>query len=137
MRKLLFLIHLTAAILFSTASYADEWEHHDHGWHHHHHYPHYYPRTEIRYYYPQPIIRYNYPPPVRYVYPQPPPVRYYPQPQQYSNYDQRSHQGLAGGVIGSVFGYELGSGDPVATGLGAAAGSFLGNEVGGGYSRRR
>ncbi|MFA6164941.1 MAG: glycine zipper 2TM domain-containing protein, partial [Methylobacter sp.] len=42
------------------------------------------------------------------------------------------HQGLAGGVIGSVFGYELGSGDPLATGLGAAAGSFLGNGVGDG-----
>ncbi len=141
MRKLLFLIHLTAtAVLFSSVSYADGWGHHDHGWHHHHHHhPHYYPRTEIRYYYPQPIIRYDYPPPppVRYIYPQPPPVRYYPQPQQYSNYDQRSHQGLAGGVIGSVFGYELGSGDPVVTGLGAAAGSFLGNEMGGGYPRGR
>jgi hypothetical protein len=34
---------------------------------------------------------------------------------------------LAGGVIGSVFGYELGGGDPLAAGLGAAAGSFFGN----------
>ncbi|NOT84852.1 MAG: glycine zipper 2TM domain-containing protein, partial [Methylococcaceae bacterium] len=37
------------------------------------------------------------------------------------------HQGLAGGVVGSVFGYEMGRGDPVATGLGAAAGAFVGN----------
>jgi len=42
---------------------------------------------------------------------------------------------LAGGVIGSVFGYELGSGDPIATGLGAAAGSFLGNGMSDGYQR--
>jgi hypothetical protein len=33
-------------------------------------------------------------------------------------------------VIGSVFGYELGGGDPLAAGLGAAAGSFLGNGFG-------
>jgi uncharacterized protein YcfJ len=43
---------------------------------------------------------------------------------------------LAGGVIGSVFGYELGSGDPIATGLGAAAGSFFGNEIGENAQRR-
>ncbi len=138
MKKLFLLIQLIAiAILFSPPSYADrddKWEHHHgHGWHHHH----YYPKTEIRYYYPQPVIRYVYPQPplVRYVYPQPPPIRYYPQPLRYS-YDQRSHQGLAGGVIGSVFGYELGSGDPIATGLGAAAGSFLGNGMSGGYPGR-
>jgi uncharacterized protein YcfJ len=34
---------------------------------------------------------------------------------------------LAGGVIGSVLGYELGAGSPIASGLGAAAGSYLGN----------
>jgi uncharacterized protein YcfJ len=38
---------------------------------------------------------------------------------------------LAGGVIGSVFGYQMGSGDPVVTGLGAAAGSYLGNGIAG------
>jgi uncharacterized protein YcfJ len=38
---------------------------------------------------------------------------------------------LAGGVVGSVLGYEVGNGHPLATGLGAAAGSFLGNEVSG------
>lgn len=43
--------------------------------------------------------------------------------------DPRSHQGLAGGVVGSVVGYELGNGNPVATGLGAAAGSYIGNGI--------
>lgn len=54
---------------------------------------------------------------------------YGPPPQNYR--DPRSHQGLAGGVVGSVLGYEMGNGNPVATGLGAAAGSFIGNEVSG------
>lgn len=130
MKKLLFLIQLTAAvILFSPLSYADDddWGHHGHGWghhHHHHHHHDYYPQPEVHYYYPQPEVHYY----------QAPPVRYYQQP-QYSN-DPRSHQGLAGGVIGSVFGYELGNGDPLATGLGAAAGSFFGNEMSEGYPGR-
>ncbi len=124
MKKLLFLIQLTVAvILFSPLSYADsDSGHRGHGWghrHHHHHYDDdYYVQPEVHYYYPQPQVRYY----------QQPPVRYYQQP-QYA--DPRSHQGLAGGVIGSVFGYELGSGDPLATGLGAAAGSYLGNGMGG------
>ena len=59
-------------------------------------------------------------------------ARYYPEPPRYSNYqDPRSHQGLAGGVVGSVLGYEIGNGDPIATGLGAAAGSYVGNGVAG------
>lgn len=53
--------------------------------------------------------------------------QYAPPPPRYNNYNQRSHQGLAGGVVGSVLGYELGAGNPVATGLGAAAGSYFGN----------
>jgi hypothetical protein len=58
--------------------------------------------------------------------------RYYPEQPRYSNYqDPRSHQGLAGGVVGSVLGYEIGNGDPIATGLGAAAGSYLGNGIAG------
>lgn len=120
---------IAAALLFSPLLYAhdhDDWEHHGHGWRHHHH--DYYPRPIVRYYYPRPVVNY-YPQPVVRYYPQPP-VRYYPQPSRYS-YGQRSHQGLAGGVIGGVFGYELGNGDPIAAGLGAAAGSFLGNEIGG------
>ena len=138
MKKLLFLIQLTAAvILYSSLSYADDddhgWEHHGHGhhgWGHHgHHHEHYYPQPQINLLsatankstYPQPQINY---------YPQPQ-AEYYPQQPRYSGYDQRSHQGLAGGVIGSVFGYEIGNGDPVAAGLGAAAGSYLGNGIGG------
>jgi len=39
---------------------------------------------------------------------------------------------LAGGVVGSVLGYQLGNGDPIVTGLGAAAGSYLGNGMAGG-----
>jgi ABC-type cobalt transport system substrate-binding protein len=95
-------------------------------------------------YYVQPQINYYYSPPPQVYYPQPQVNNYYysPQPQvyyapppppprpQYYGYDQRSHQGLAGGVIGSVLGYELGAGDPIVSGIGAAAGSFLGNGAG-------
>ncbi len=128
MKKLLILIQLTVAIiLFSPQSYADSDSGHR-GWGHHHHRYYddddYYAQPQINYYYQQPEVRYY----------QQPPVRYYQQP-QYSN-DPRSHQGLAGGVIGSVFGYEMGGGDPLATGLGAAAGSFLGNGVAEGYPGR-
>jgi hypothetical protein len=127
MKKLLFLIQLTAAvILYSAISYADD---DDGGWgrgyeHHGHHHEHYYPQPQINYY-PQPQINYYPPPQVNY-YPQPQ-ANYYPQQPRYSGYDQRSHQGLAGGVVGSVLGYEMGNGNPVAAGLGAAAGSYLGN----------
>lgn len=134
MKKILFLIQLSAAvILCSSISYADD---DDHDWgghghhgrgHHGHHREYYYPQPQINYY-PQPQINY-YPPPQINYYPQPQ-AEYYPQQPRYFGYDQRSHQGLAGGVIGSVFGYEIGSGDPVAAGLGAAAGSFLGNGIG-------
>lgn len=54
--------------------------------------------------------------------------QYAPPSSRYNGYDQRSHQGLAGGVIiGSVLGYELGAGNPIASGMGAATGSYLGN----------
>lgn len=60
-----------------------------------------------------------------------PPGQYYgPQPRPVYQ-DPRSHQGLAGGVVGSVIGYELGNGNPLATGVGAAAGSYLGNGISG------
>jgi hypothetical protein len=131
MNKLILL--LTIGMFYSSASYAHDWDHHrhhgHHGWGHHGHgWRHrgddrYYP-PQVNNYYPQPQVN-NY-------YPEPRPQYYGPQPRNY-NYDQRSHQGLAGGVIGSVFGYELGSGDPIAAGLGAAAGSFLGNGFGARY----
>jgi hypothetical protein len=123
MKKIFFLTQLLAAvILYSSISYADGddygWRGHGHhGWGHHGRFRgNYYPQPQINYY-PQPQINYY----------QQPQVNYYPQQPRYSGYDQRSHQGLAGGVIGSVFGYEMGNGNPVAAGLGAAAGSYLGN----------
>jgi hypothetical protein len=139
MKNLLFLIQLTAAvILYSSISYADD---DDHGWrghgyghhgrrHHGHHHRHYYPQPQVNYYYSEPQVHYHPQPQVHY-YPQPQ-VDYYPQQPHRQRYqDPRSTQGLAGGVIGSVFGYQMGSGDPVVTGLGAAAGSFLGNGMAG------
>lgn len=132
MKKLVYISQiLFLSILFSSAALADGhgWGHHGHhGWGHHHGHHHghrgwgggYAP--QVNYYYPQP----NY-------YYQQPPVQYYPPQPQYQGgygYDNRTHQGLAGGVVGSVFGYELGNGHPLATGIGAAAGSFLGNGVG-------
>ncbi|MGZ8918005.1 MAG: hypothetical protein ACXW0T_07265 [Methylobacter sp.] len=130
MKKLLFLIQLIAVtLLYSSSAHASGgYEHHDHGWEHHHHHGHHHqPRERVYYrevvrYYPQPQPRY---------YPQPEPRHYYPQPQYQHYQDPRSTQGLAGGVIGSVFGYQIGEGDPIATGLGAAAGSYLGNGMAG------
>jgi len=132
---MLLLIQLTmAAMLYSSMIFAHDWDrdeydrghhhhHHGHGWGHHHRNG-YYPQQQINNYYPQPQVN-NY-------YPEPP-VNYYPPQPRYYGYDQRSHQGLAGGVIGSVFGYELGGGDPLAAGIGAAAGSFFGNGFGARY----
>jgi hypothetical protein len=107
MKKLYFLIQLTAmAAVYSSSSFASGG---GHGEGHHKNKHHHYHPEEARYY-PQPG------------------TRYYPQQHQ----DPRSHQGLAGGVVGSVLGYEIGKGDPIATGLGAAAGSYLGNGIAGG-----
>jgi len=91
-------------LAFSSLTIADEGEHEHHG----HHGGRHYGAGERDYYYERA-------------------PRYAPPPPRYSSYDQRSHQGLAGGVIGSVLGYELGAGSPIASGLGAAAGSYLGN----------
>ncbi len=133
MKKLIYFKLAIVALLFSCSAFADDdWGHHGgwgghghHGWGHHHHgwggYG--YPRQQVNNYYQQPPV----------VYYQQQPQYYPPQPQYYNGggyYDNRSHQGLAGGVVGTVFGYELGNGNPLAAGLGAAAGSFLGNGVG-------
>ena len=140
MKKLFFLIQLSAAvILFSSISHADDghhgwrgngYEHHrgGHHGHHGHHREHYYPQPQVNYYYVEPPVLLYPQPPVRY-YSQPQ-FEYYPQQPQRYQYP-RSTRGLAGGVIGSVFGYEMGNGDPVVTGLGAAAGSYLGNGMAG------
>ena len=107
MKKLPLLIQIMVmAMLYSSLAYADDDDWDDQG---------YYAQPQINYYYPQQ-----------------PQANYYPPQPQYYGYDQRSHQGLAGGVIGSILGYELGAGNPLASGLGAAAGSFVGN----GYSNQ-
>jgi hypothetical protein len=107
-------------LLFSSAAFADDdwgWHHgHGHHRHHGHHYPMY--REEIVYV-PERVVEYA-PPPVYYAPPPPPPPRYY-------GYDQRSPQGLLGGMIGSAMGYQFGGGDPLAAGIGAAAGAWFGN----------
>lgn len=85
--------------------------------------------------YPRPVERVYYREEIRYVpetiveyVPAPPPPRYYaPPPQYYQSYDQRSPAGLLGGLVGGVMGYELGGGDPLAAGIGAAAGAWMGN----------
>lgn len=147
MKKSIYLITLAViASLISAPTFADRggrrgggghgWGHHQghghHGWGHHHGHR-FYQQPNVSYYYPAPQVQYIYPQPSvnYYVPPPPPPVAYYPAPPVYNSYDRRNPTGLAGGIVGSVFGYELGRGDPIATGLGAAAGSFLGNGIGG------
>ena len=129
MKKSLLLISLSVCtMMLPTVSNADGrgWGHGHHHHHHHgHHIDYFYPAPVVGYYYPQPVVSYYAPPPaVVYQAPPPPPVHYY-------SGGRPSTNGLAGGVIGSVLGYQFGSGDPLATGLGAAAGSYLGNGMGG------
>jgi hypothetical protein len=146
MKKLLYLSQLAiVAVLFSSAAFADDddWGrgggygygggYGHHGWGHHGHHGHHgwgggYPGQQVNNYYPQPQQNYYYQQPQQYY--QQPQQYYPPQPQYQGGYDNRSHQGLAGGVVGTVFGYELGNGNPLAAGLGAAAGSYLGNGMG-------
>ncbi|NOS73671.1 MAG: hypothetical protein HOP36_03825 [Methyloglobulus sp.] len=141
MKKALYLIQLAAlAVLFSSATFADDdwggrghhgWGHHGHHHGGHHHGHHGWGRPQVNNYYPQPPqVNNYYPQPQANYYYQQPQQYYPPQPQYQGGYDNRSHQGLAGGVVGTVFGYELGNGHPLAAGLGAAAGSFLGNGMG-------
>ncbi|MGR8929232.1 MAG: hypothetical protein ACU836_01240 [Gammaproteobacteria bacterium] len=116
---------LIAGLFFSASALADhgEWRHHHHHHgHHRHHHGHdhgYYPVYRERVFVPQPIVEYV-PARPRYYAPPPPPPAYY-------RYDQRSPQGMIGGIVGSAMGYELGRGDPMAAGIGAAAGAWLGN----------
>lgn len=112
------------ALLSGSAALADDWDGHYHGHHHHHHHRHHhyrdyddYPRyREEVVYVPERVVEYV-PEAPRYYAPPPPP----------SYYDQRSPQGLVGGMLGSVMGYQFGGGDPMAAGIGAAAGALLGN----------
>jgi hypothetical protein len=125
MKKIAYLLTIAAAsMLFVTPVKAD---HHGWGRHHHHHHHHGHHAWGGGYGYAPPPV--NYYPQQQYYQP---PAQYYPPQPAYQGgyYDNRSHQGLAGGVVGSVFGYELGNGHPLAAGIGAAAGSFLGNGMG-------
>jgi len=111
---------LVLSFILSTTALADG---HRHGHHHGHHHDHYRHRHYGHGYYAPP--RYYreeivYMPAPQPYYAPPPPVRY-------RYYDQRSPQGLVGGMLGSAAGYEMGRGDPLAAGIGAAAGSWIGN----------
>ena len=145
MKKLFYIFQIILiSMLYSTAAQA--WDHHGHGWggyggghrdwgHHHGHHGWGHHRGHGGWRRPQ-VNNYYYPAPQPNYYYQQPPVAYAPPPPPvyggYNGgyYDNRSHQGLAGGVLGTVFGYELGNGHPLAAGVGAAAGSFLGNGMG-------
>ncbi|CAD6880306.1 hypothetical protein [Methylomonas albis] len=109
---------IVLGLLVSSAALADHehWGGH-HGHHHHHGYDRPMYREDVIYYQPAPVVEYV--PVPRYYAPPPPPVYY--------GYDQRSPQGLLGGMVGSAMGYQLGNGDPIAAGIGAAAGALLGN----------
>ena len=115
---------IIAGLLLSTSAWADhrEWRdhHHHHHGHHHHDYGHYPRYREQIVYLPRRIVEYVPAVPRYYAPPPPPPVTYY-------RYDQRNPQGMIGGVVGGAIGYELGYGDPLAAGIGAAAGAWLGN----------
>ena len=127
MKKLFILMQLTlAAVAYSSYASADHGHgYYDHPRHHHHHHRHHHGYYGPAPYYREEVIVYAPPPVVQY-YPQPQ-VNYYPAPAPRGYYDQRSGSGLVGGMLGSAFGYEIGRGDPIAAGLGAAAGSYMGN----------
>lgn len=100
---------IAISLLISPVAVADGHGHHGH--HHGHHHDHY---VEVeRVYYPERVVQYV---------PTPAP----PAP-RYNSYDQRSTQGLVGGALGSMAGYEMSRGDPLGAGIGAAAGAWIGN----------
>jgi hypothetical protein len=107
-------------LIFSSAAWADDdWNRHRHGHHHGHHHREHYP------YYRRDIVYLPAPPVVEYV---PVAPRYYaPPPVSYYRYDQRSPTGLVGSMVGGAVGYQVGGGDPLAAGIGAAAGAIIGN----------
>lgn len=110
MNKKLFFA-LVIGLLYSSRVLSDG-HGHEHGHHrghgHHHHHDHY---VEVEHvYYHEPVVSYA-------------PVA----APRYRSYDQRSPQGLVGGALGSMAGYEISRGDPLGAGLGAAAGAWIGN----------
>ena len=107
MKKLVEVI-LLLVVSFSYATVANASGGHGKG-HYKHKYKH---RKEVVHYYvpvaPAPVIQ---------------PRPYYSKP------EGRTTEGLAGGVVGSALGYQLGNGSPITTGVGAAAGAYIGNEI--------
>ena len=107
-------------LMFSPLAFADhgwrEHHHHHHHGHHHGHAP--YPIYREHIVYAPPVVQYV--PVERHYYAPPPPPRYH-------GYDPRTATGLIGGMVGGAVGYELGHGDPLAAGFGAATGASLGN----------
>jgi uncharacterized protein YcfJ len=110
------------SLLFSSVAFADDDDWDDHRGYVREYYPAYFQPVAPGYYREE--IVYVPERVVEYVPVQP---RYYAPPQPRYSYDQRSPQGLLGGVVGSVMGYEMGGGNPLATGIGGAAGAWLGN----------
>lgn len=118
--KIIVLGLLCSSTVWADDDWGDHHRGHGHGHHHRHHhegYPQY--RREIVYM-PAPVVEYVPVAPRYYAPPPPPPVSYY-------GYDQRSPHGLMGSMVGGAVGYEVGRGDPLAAGIGAAAGAFIGN----------
>lgn len=121
-KSLLFISLAVSAMMLPGAAFADRWGHHHghgYGWGHRPHYHgHYYPAPVVNHYYPQPVVSYMAPPPA-VVYPVPAAVPVpVPAPvPYYSGGGRPSTNGLAGGVIGGVMGYQLCRGDPLAAGI--------------------
>lgn len=126
------LIVFIAAISFSSLVMADGHGHHRSHGHHYGHHPHHF-RHHGRHGHFRPHYA-----AVRRGYYSAPPVHYYPAPrmgyapmppQPVYRYDRRTSSGMVGGVVGSAMGYQFGGGDPLAAGIGAAAGSWIGNGI--------
>jgi hypothetical protein len=113
MKKLALLMVLTVLSTSIASADDDDWDDRGYG---------YYGPTQGNYYPQQQYGGYNQQP-----------YGYYPQQQPSYGYDQRSSRGLAGSVVGDVLGYELGNGNPLISGVGAAAGALLGNGYGMGF----
>jgi uncharacterized protein YcfJ len=123
MKKLLTLsLTLVMALCFAATANAS-------GGHGRGHYKHKHRKEIVHYYVPvapaAPVAVVPAAPPGYYAVPAPVPQprSYYPQQ------DRRTTQGLAGGELGSALGYQVGNGSPLTTGVGAAAGAYIGNEI--------
>lgn len=119
------IIVVLAGVMFTSLAMADGHGHHGRRHEYHHAHRHYHGPV-VRHYSPAPRVYYREP--VRYY--TPPVVHYAPryQPPVYHD-DRRTNTGMLGGVTGSAIGYQLGRGDPLAAGMGAAAGAWIGNGI--------